>query len=145
MIAGLNKQRYDKIESKNAFHNIYIMDSSESITGDDSEYDIDFEPEEVDKIDTSALQPYQFEPEKSPCKSDEDEVTDEEESSDEESNDEITRIGSNSWCTCRLCRCMSTYEESLCCREDVPEHMFREVECITHHEDFATVCLNNVT
>ena len=61
------------------------MDSSESITGDDSEYDIDFEPEEVDKIDTSALQPYQFEPEKSPCKSDEDEVTDEEESSDEES------------------------------------------------------------
>ena len=44
------------------------MDSSESITGDDYEYDIDFEPDEVDKIDTSALQPYQFEPEKSPCK-----------------------------------------------------------------------------
>ena len=79
------------------------MDSSESITGDDYEYDIDFEPDEVDKIDTSALQPYhQFEPEKSPCKSDEDEVTDEEESSDEETNDEITRIGNTSWCTCRL-------------------------------------------
>ena len=117
------------------------MDSSENTTIDD--YDIEFEPDtEVSKIEPSALQPYQFEPEQSPCNIDEDEVSDEEESYDEE-NDDATRISDTFWCTCEKCRSMSTYEESLCCREDVPDYMFQVVKCITQHEDFATVCLNN--
>ena len=37
---------------------------------------------------------------------------------------------------------MTTYEESLCCKDDVPHDFFGETTCIVEHMDFQTVCLN---
>ena len=38
---------------------------------------------------------------------------------------------------------MTSYEESICCKEDVSGDILGEHICITKHEDFSTVCLNN--
>ena len=119
------------------------MNSNEETMGDNCEVDFDSEhEEEIDVINPSTLQPYQFEPEKPAISSDEDDTSDRKSSSDEEDQDDMLRIGSTVWCTCDRCRCMSTCEESLCCKEDVPGDMIGELDCITDHEDFVTVCLN---
>ena len=89
------------------------------------------------------MQPYDFEPTVSD--GDEEEDSDESETVEASSDDdehEMTRIGNTNWCNCGECRSMLTYEESLCCKDDVPRDMMADSKCITEHKDFAAVCLN---
>ena len=46
------------------------------------------------------------------------------------------------WCTCGNCLPIETVKESVCCKEEVPAHMFQEEECITVSEHFTAVCLH---
>ena len=123
------------------------MESEEATVSGISASDVgseDSDSENEESIDLSNIRPYQFEPEVSDQSSDNDDeanVSDDTNSSDEE--DDNARIGNNTWCICKRCRSMSTYEESICCKEDVPEGMLGKHECITLHEDFLTECLNN--
>lgn len=124
------------------------MSSNEEDKTDTEDIDNESDTGEVDEIDdeidVSTLLGYQFEPEKhvSSSSDDDDSTSDGEYSSDEESFGDA-RIGNTVWCTCGYCKEMDTYEESLCCKEDVPGDLMGELKCITYHDDFETVCLNN--
>ena len=63
---------------------------------------------------------------------------------DEVDSDErnLERIGNINWCECKCCRFMNTYQESICCRKDVPGDVFGAHKCIIEHDDFKAVCLN---
>ena len=119
------------------------MMETEALPSGDSESDAE---SESGSIDLSKLRPYEFEPEMSDESNDSSDDNNESEqvSSGEEDDDvNVARIGNTTCCTCDRCRSMTTYEESICCKEDVPEYMLGEHLCITAHEDFSTVCLNN--
>ncbi|KAL2088616.1 hypothetical protein ACEWY4_015515 [Coilia grayii] len=46
-------------------------------------------------------------------------------------------------CQCELCVAMPTQDESICCREQKVVHKIPDtVKCITSHENFSAVCLN---
>ena len=51
------------------------------------------------------------------------------------------RKGNTTWCRCGNCRVMESEEESICCRDDVPEAYFDGKMCITENENFRAVCL----
>ena len=111
---------------------------SDEYSVSDCGYELDLETEV--QLDPSTITPYDFEPEISAA-----EDTSETESGDDNisCDDEITdRIGSTSWCTCTRCRAMETYQESLCCKQDVSGEILGDNTCITQHEEFAIVSLN---
>ena len=115
-----------------------LHSSSHSESGSDAESE-----SESNDIDLSNLRPYEFEPEISDGSYDS--AEDSQSASSGEGNDDdtnIARIGNTEWCTCSRCRSMSTYEESVCCKEDVSQDMLEGHLCITAHDDFASVCLN---
>ena len=117
-----------------------MTNSSES--GSDAESE-----SEINDIDVQNLRPYEFEPELSDGSNDSaDEAGDSQSvSSDEEDHEEdtnATRIGNTDWCTCSCCRTMTTYEESICCKDDVPQDRLGDHSCITAHDDFAVVILH---
>ena len=94
------------------------------------------------EMDLGNLQSYDFEPETSAL-SDGDSESDSAEDDDVVINHEnMARIGNTNWCRCNRCRSMTTYKESLCCKDDVPVDYFGESACIMEHEDFQNVCLN---
>ena len=96
---------------------------------------------DTEDIDLTSLRPYDFEPETS-AESNTDSGSDnvEYEVHSEERN--LERIGNINWCECNCCRSMNTYQESICCREDVPGDFFGAHKCITEHDVFKAVCLN---
>ena len=113
--------------------------SSDECSVSDCESELDVVETEV-QLGPTAITPYDFEPETSAA---EDSSEGETESGDNISDDGNTdRIGNTSWCTCTRCRVMETYQESLCCKEDVPGEILGDNTCITQHEEFAVVCLN---
>ena len=119
-----------------------MMESEGSFSSNNSESGSNAESESND-IDLSNLRPYDFEPEISDGSAEEND--DSQSSSSGEENDDdtnVARIGNTDWCTCSRCRSMTTYEESICCKEDVPKDRLGEHVCITAHDDFAAVCLN---
>ena len=114
------------------------MDDNSSHSSDTRSETSDLE--DID-LDLGKLQPYDFEPETS-AESDGDSGSDSVEDDIVINHENMARIGNTNWCRCNRCRSMTTYEESLCCKGDVPRDYFGESACITEHEDFQNVCLN---
>ena len=58
-------------------------------------------------------------------------------------DDELDRTASTDWCSCTRCSRMPTVDECKCCREmgDI-YHRMVDLECITKHPKFATICLD---
>ena len=51
------------------------------------------------------------------------------------------------WCTCSFCASMPSLKESTCCQEFehyAAEYLSDTTACITCHEDFALICLNQL-
>ena len=112
-----------------------LLPCSDSETDDESD---------SDSIDLANLRPYEFEPEISDGSSDGSAEDNNDSEEDDEEDDVATRrIGNIEWCSCGRCRSMTTYQESVCCKEDVPEDIMVDHLCITEHDDFSVVCLNN--
>ena len=100
---------------------------------DNSGKDVDFS--DFENIDGSNnLAPYQFEPTVSANK--------ERIVVSAPTSEVSVRKGNTSWCSCGKCKRMEAEEESLCCREEVPNDYFGENISITEHENFPTVCLH---
>ena len=75
--------------------------------------------------DVHKLQPYDLEPEI--ASSDVSMTTSDKNTSSSDSEiADYSRIGNTSWCSCGKCFPMSTYTESLCCRDtnEVPDEYF---------------------
>ena len=113
------------------------FDEGSISSNSDSELDL-----ETDVIDPSNIIPYDFEPEISAESSGGSGSEEESEGNDSGDENNTARIGNTNWCTCRCCRSMETYQESLCCKDDVPEDILGDNICITQHEEFLIVCLN---
>lgn len=64
-------------------------------------------------------------------------------SSDDEPENGDERIGNTAWCTCGLCEAMQSRVESVCCREIRPIAEKVIGSCVSLHENFDSVCLNN--
>ena len=99
------------------------FDEGSISSNSDSELDL-----ERDVIDPSNIIPYDFEPEISAESRGGEEESEENDSGDENNT---ARIGNTNWCTCRCCRSMETYQESLCCKDDVPGDILGDNKCIT--------------
>ncbi|KAL7388664.1 hypothetical protein ABVT39_018700 [Epinephelus coioides] len=106
----------------------------------------------------SAIQPFQFEPERHASEEDNTEnIQEEHEDVVDEQRHEV-RVGQNSWCQCGNCISMTTERESMCYQElqflsaavqvKHTEMMLtsliivEDIPCITAHDNFGTVCLN---
>ena len=92
------------------------------------------------------LRPYSFEPEYGL-----DERVDEAADSDEDGggddvsvyDDSEERVGNTAWFSCGMCSAMPTAAECLCCQEvDELAWKLQDLLCITQHENFTAVCLN---
>lgn len=110
-----------------------------SDTNSKSSYDSNTSDDEISDIDLGNLKAYDFDPETS-CESDDSESYT---NSDDDMNNEYEmKVGNTNWCKCNHCKVMNTHEESLCCKDEVPQEYFELKECIIENEDFKVVCLN---
>ncbi|WAR05113.1 P2RX7-like protein [Mya arenaria] len=119
------------------------MSDSENYTTDGDE--------SIDFSDTSSydaennIVPYQFEP-----LNRDDLIEDDINRLDLHDGDDGNRIGNTNWCRCNSCIAMHTERESVCCRDveqtnfklDVFNEEAHDIECITDHPGFGTVCLD---
>ena len=119
-----------------------MSDESSSEEGSVSSHSSDSEFDEGNVIDPTNIIPYDFEPELSAESSGDNGSEKESEEDDDVGENTLIRIGNTTGCTCTCCRSMETYQESLCCKDDVPEDIIGNNTCITQHEEFAIVCLN---
>ncbi|XP_071477558.1 uncharacterized protein [Diadema antillarum] len=95
------------------------------------------------------LLPYQYEPDAAPPASG---AVGGEEVQGRGDDNEPSRLGNNNWCQCGNCVPMPTTWESLCCHEADPvlekveqyndRHADAQINCITAHPGFSTVCLD---
>ncbi len=91
-------------------------------------------------MDFALITPYSFEP-----KYDEGEEPSDSDSSDDdfEGNDDDERLDKFDWCECSNCETMQNARECICCQEwDLLHNRLEDVDCITEHHEFETVCLN---
>ena len=93
------------------------------------------------------VNPYSFEPEYG---SDEASSTssDEDDGQDDSDEERIGRLHGLEWCICENCDTgtLNRPRECLCCREvsevsALADFISQPISCITHHNDFAAVCL----
>ena len=93
------------------------------------------------------VNPYSFEPEYG---SDEASSTssDEDDGKDDSAEERIGRLVGLEWCICENCNTgmLNHPRECLCCREvsevsALADFISQPISCITHHDDFAAVCL----
>ena len=93
----------------------------------------------MEGFQNSCIQPYSFEPVygDGECSSNSDD------DSDLEGNEDINRVGNTPWCECEKCTVFSE-KECVCCQEwDIlHDRLEGGVDCVTDHQEFATICMN---
>ena len=117
------------------------MNEISSSSSSDSDM-LSFSDSETEATDLTTLRPYDMEPEFSSGESNDSDNDDYVTDHFYDETEHLERIGNTDWCNCKCCRPMTTFQESICCKEEVPIEYFSTHTCITEHEDFRTVCTN---